>query len=134
MYSGVISRFVDALMTGVKPVIYGDGEHSRDFTYIDNVVNANIKAAETSLGIGETINVANGQRITLNELLDTLKTITGRPDAVADHQPARTGDVRDSQADISRAIEWLGYEKLVDLEEGLSRTIDWWKSSRFAKG
>ena len=133
MYSGVISRFVDALMTGSTPVIYGDGEHSRDFTYIDNVVNANIKAAETTLGIGETINVANGERITLNELLETLKTITGRTETAPDHQPPRTGDVRDSQADISRAVEWLGYEKLVGLEDGLTRTIDWWKSSRFAK-
>lgn len=133
MYSGVISRFVDALMTGEQPVIYGDGEHSRDFTYIDNVVNANIKASETDLGLGETINIANGERITLNQLLDTLKKITEKPDVTARCEAPRTGDVRDSQADISRAVEWLGYEKLVGLEDGLRRTIDWWKNSRFAK-
>jgi nucleoside-diphosphate-sugar epimerase len=133
MYSGVISRFADALMTGVPPVIYGDGGHSRDFTYIDNVVDANIKASTSARGVGETINVANGDRITLNELLEVLKKITGMSDAKADYQPPRMGDVRDSQADNSRAVEWLGYQQLISLEEGLKRTIDWWKASRFAK-
>ncbi len=133
MYSGVISRFIDALMTGHQPVIYGDGEHSRDFTYIANVVDANIKAAQATQGIGETINVANGDRITLNALLDVLKNITSKSDVVADHQPPRSGDVRDSQADNKRAIEWLGYTQLVGLEEGLKKTIEWWKTSRFAK-
>jgi len=133
MYSGVISRFTDALMSGKQPVIYGDGEHSRDFTYIDNVVAANIAAAQTTKGIGETMNVANGERITLNQLLETLKQITGKPNVTADYQPGRKGDVRDSQADNRRAIECLGYETLVGLEEGLRRTVDWWKNSRFAK-
>jgi nucleoside-diphosphate-sugar epimerase len=132
-YSGVISRFIHALMTGETPVIYGDGEHSRDFTFIANVINANIKAAQTTQGIGEVMNVANGDRITLNQLLETIKKITGKPNVTADYQPPRTGDVKDSQADNRRAIEWLGYEKLVDLEEGLVKTIDWWKSSRFAQ-
>jgi len=133
MYSGVISRFTDALMSGKQPVIYGDGEHSRDFTYIDNVVAANIAAAQTTKGIGETMNVANGERITLNQLLETLKQITGKPNVTADYQPGRKGDVRDSQADNRRAIECLGYETLVGLEEGLRRTVEWWKNSRFAK-
>lgn len=133
MYSGVISRFIDALMKGETPVIFGDGEHSRDFTYVDNVVDANIKAAQTAVGLGETLNVANGERITLNQLLDVLKKITGREGVEAEHQPPRAGDVRDSQADNARAVECLGYERLVDLEEGLRRTIDWWKNSRFAK-
>ncbi len=133
MYSGVISRFVDALMSDTKPVIYGDGEHSRDFTYIDNVVDANIKAMNAAQGIGETLNVANGDRITLNELLSVLKKITGKEDVQADHQEPRKGDVRDSQADNTRAVEWLGYEQKVGLEEGLRRTIEWWKGSRFAK-
>lgn len=133
MYSGVISRFIDALLTGKAPVIYGDGEQSRDFTYISNVVNANIKAAQTNVGFGETINVANGERITLNELLDILKMITGTLQVVADHQPARSGDVKHSQADNRRAIECLDYSVLVGLEDGLRETIDWWKSSRFAK-
>lgn len=132
MYSGVISRFIDALMSGSRPVIYGDGEQSRDFTYIANVVNANINAATTSKGIGEVINTANGERISLNQLLEVLKNITGKPDVSADFQPERKGDVKHSQADNSKAVELIGYEKLVDLEEGLRKTIDWWKSSRFA--
>ncbi len=132
-YSGVISRFIDALMSGEKPTIYGDGETTRDFTFIANVVDANIKAAQTLKGIGETINVANGERISLNELLEVLKKITNRPDISADYQPQRKGDVKDSQAANQRAVEWLGYEKLVGLEEGLQKTIDWWKTSRFAK-
>jgi len=133
MYSGVISRFIDALLTGKSPAIYGDGEQSRDFTYISNVVDANIKAAQTSQGLGETMNVANGERITLNELFELLKKITNQPNAAADFQAPRSGDVKHSQADNRRAVECLNYSELVGLEEGLRRTIDWWKSSRFAK-
>ena len=131
-YSGVISRFIDALMSGQTPTIYGDGETTRDFTFIANVVDANIKAAQTTKGIGEVANVANGERISLNELLEVLKKITGRTDVSADYQPERKGDVKHSQAANNRAVEWLGYEKLVGLEEGLRKTIDWWKASRFA--
>lgn len=133
MYSGVISRFIDALMTGQQPVIFGDGAQSRDFTYIANVVNANINASQTLVGLGETMNAANGDRITLNELLDVLKKITGRKDAVAKFESARKGDVKDSQADNRRAIECIDYRQIVGLEEGLRRTIEWWKNSRFAK-
>lgn len=132
MYSGVISRFIDAVMTDQRPVIYGDGEQSRDFTYIANVVHANIKAAQATKGLGETMNIANGARITLNELLETLKNITGKTDVKADYQQERRGDVKHSQADNARAIECIGYQELVGLEEGLIKTIDWWKSSRFA--
>ena len=132
-YSGVISRFVDALMADKTPVIYGDGETTRDFTYIANVVDANIKAAQTSKGIGEVMNVANSERVSLNELLETLKKITGKTNVCADYQTERKGDVKHSQADNQRAIECLNYEKLVGLEEGLVKTIDWWKSSRFAE-
>ncbi|MEO6654559.1 MAG: SDR family oxidoreductase [Pyrinomonadaceae bacterium] len=133
MYSGVISRFIDALMTGKSPVIYGDGEHSRDFTYIANVVDANIKAAQTTQGLGETMNIANGDRITLNQLLAVLKKITDNASVLADYQPPRRGDVKDSQADNRRAVECLHYAEIVGLEEGLRRTIDWWKSSRFSR-
>ena len=132
MYSGVISRFIDALMKGETPVIYGDGEQSRDFTYIANVVDANIKAAQTVQGISEVINAANGERISLNQLLEVLKKITDKTEVTADYQPERKGDVKHSQADNTRAVEWLGYEKLVGLEEGLQKTIDWWKASRFS--
>ncbi|HUF05348.1 MAG TPA: SDR family oxidoreductase [Aridibacter sp.] len=133
MYSGVISRFIDALMKDSDPVIYGDGGQSRDFTYVANVVNANIRAAEITEGLGETYNAANGERTTLNELLEALKKVTGRPDASADHQPVRKGDVLHSQADNSKAVRVLGYENIVGLEDGLRRTVEWWKHSRFAR-
>jgi UDP-glucose 4-epimerase len=132
-YSGVISRFISALLSGERPVIYGDGEQSRDFTYIDNVVEANLRAAETTRGIGRVINIANGERITLNQLLDELKSLTGKSEVGADYQAARSGDVRHSLADITSARELLGFEPRVGLREGLQLTIDWWKQSRFAK-
>ncbi|MGD9564094.1 MAG: SDR family oxidoreductase [Pyrinomonadaceae bacterium] len=133
-YSGVISRFIDALMKNETPVIYGDGEQTRDFTYIENVVQANLNAAETTNGIGEVMNVANGERVSLNELLSVLATIVGRTDVEPQHLEARKGDVKHSQADNARAVKCLGYEKRVDLEEGLRRTINWWKTSRFSRG
>jgi nucleoside-diphosphate-sugar epimerase len=131
-YSGVISRFISALLTGERPVIYGDGEQSRDFTYIDNVVSANLKAAETSKGLGQIINIANGKRISLNQLLQELISLTGRSGVTPDYQPTRAGDVKHSLANISRAREFLAYKPLVDLRTGLQKTIDWWKLSRFA--
>jgi nucleoside-diphosphate-sugar epimerase len=132
-YSGVISRFIDALMGDKTPIIYGDGEQSRDFTFIANVVDANIKASQSAKGVGEVMNAANGERISLNELLEVLKKITAKEDVSAEYQPERKGDVKHSQADNRRAIDRLGYEKIVGLEEGLRKTIDWWKTSRFAK-
>ena len=132
-YSGVISRFIDALMKGKTPVIYGDGNQTRDFTYIANVVDANIRASQTSSGIGQVMNVANGEKVSLLELLETLKKITGNENVSAEHLPERMGDVKHSQADNTRAKDWLGYEKLVGLEDGLKKTIEWWKASRFAK-
>jgi nucleoside-diphosphate-sugar epimerase len=132
MYSGVISRFIDALMSGKTPVIYGDGEQSRDFTFVANVIDANIKAAQTNKGIGQVMNCSNGERTSLNELLEVLKKITGKPDVQAEYHEERAGDVKHSQADNGRAKEYLDYEKLVGLEEGLQKTIDWWKQSRFA--
>jgi nucleoside-diphosphate-sugar epimerase len=132
-YSGVISRFIRALMTHERPVIYGDGEQSRDFTYVGNVVDANLRAAETVHGVGQVINIANGERITLNELLQTLQHLTGQHDAQPEYRAPRAGDVRHSLADITQARELLGYEPQVGLEEGLQKTIEWWQQSRFAK-
>ncbi|HLL70510.1 MAG TPA: SDR family oxidoreductase [Pyrinomonadaceae bacterium] len=132
-YSGVISRFIAALSTGQTPVIYGDGQQSRDFTYVSNVVEANLRAAETTRGVGQIINVANGERVTLNELLDKLKEITGNTNVEAEYRDVRVGDVKHSLADITRAREFLGYEPHVGLEEGLRLTIDWWNRSRFAR-
>ena len=131
-YSGVVSRFISTLLTNERPVIYGDGEQSRDFTYIDNVVDANLKAANATAGIGKVLNVANGERITLNQLLEELKELTGQPEITAEYREPRVGDVRHSLADISQARKLLGYQPLVGLRAGLQQTIDWWKTSRFA--
>ncbi len=133
-YSGVVSRFISSLLSNERPVIYGDGEQSRDFTYIDNVVAANLSAAEAPKASGNVINIANGERVTLNQLLDELKKLTGHQDVTAEYLEARLGDVRHSLADISMARELLGYESKVGLREGLQRTIDWWKTSRFNRG
>ncbi|MBV8856800.1 MAG: SDR family oxidoreductase [Acidobacteria bacterium] len=131
-YSGVISRFISALASGRRPVIYGDGEQSRDFTYVSNVVDGNLRAAESAPAVGRVINVATGRRTTLNELLDALKKITGRTDVEVEYFEPRVGDVRHSLADITRARELLGYEPQVGLEEGLRHTLEWWKQSRYA--
>ena len=131
-YSGVVSRFISSLLSGERPVIYGDGEQSRDFTYIDNVVAANLSAATSAGASGKVINVANGERITLNQLLAELKDLTGKQDVTAEYLDPRVGDVRHSLADNTLAREFLGYESKVGLREGLQRTIDWWKSSRFS--
>lgn len=131
-YSGVISRFIAALLSGERPIIYGDGEQSRDFTYISNVVAANLAAAEAPQAVGKIINVANGVRVTLNTLLKTLKGLTGLDDVQPRYAEPRKGDVRDSLADISRARTLLNYQPQVGLEEGLGLTIEWWKHSRFS--
>ena len=131
-YSGVVSRFISALLGNGRPVIFGDGEQSRDFTYIDNVVAANLSAANAPGAAGKIINVANGERITLNQLLEVLKELTGKRDVQAEYAEPRVGDVRHSLADNTLARELLGYESKVGLREGLKRTIDWWKASRFA--
>src|SRR5438045_3421307 len=131
-YSGVVSRFISALFGNEQPVIFGDGEQSRDFTYIDNVVAANLSAASAKDAAGKVINIANGERVTLNQLLSVLKELTGKTEVTAEYADARVGDVRHSLADISRARKLLNYESKVDLREGLKLTIDWWKTSRFA--
>ena len=128
-YSGVISRFMSALVNDEEPVIYGDGEQSRDFTYVSNVIDANMRAAESAQAVGKVINIANGRRITLNELLETMKEIIGKPGLAARHEPARPGDVRHSLADISLARAVLGYEPEIELEAGLRLTFDWWQNN-----
>ncbi len=131
-YSGVISRFISALASGERPVIYGDGEQSRDFTYVSNVVEGNLRAAESARAVGHVINLATGRRTTLNELLSALKQVTGRAGVEAEYREPRVGDVRHSLADITRARDLLGFEPRVGLEEGLRHTLDWWKQSRYA--
>lgn len=121
-YSAVIPKFITALLDGRSPLIYGDGTQSRDFTYVDNVVQANLLAAEADGVAGETFNIACGDRFTLNELLAELSELTGS-DRVAEYGPARPGDVPHSQADISKARDRLGFEPGVSFREGLSRTV-----------
>jgi nucleoside-diphosphate-sugar epimerase len=123
-YSGVISLFIKALVEGTRPVIYGDGGQTRDFTYVTNVVDGVIRAAETPGVGGEVFNVATNGRISLNELLATLKKIFNS-NVEPIYKEARRGDVRDSQADITKAERLLGYRPTVGLEEGLRYTVDW---------
>jgi UDP-glucose 4-epimerase len=123
-YSGVISLFATALLAGRQPVIYGDGEQTRDFTYVANVVDGVLRATEAPKAAGEVINVATNGRISLNELLRTMNKITGT-NITAIYQEPRAGDVRDSQADITKAAALLGYSPRVGLEEGLRKTLDW---------
>jgi UDP-glucose 4-epimerase len=130
-YSGVISRFISALLNAERPVIYGDGEQSRDFTYVSNVVDANLLAAESVAAIGRVVNIANGRSVTINHVLELLKDLTGRTNVKAEHDPPRTGDVRDSLADLTLAHSLLGYNPSVGLEEGMRLTLDWWKTSRY---
>jgi nucleoside-diphosphate-sugar epimerase len=123
-YSGVISVFATALTEGRRPTIYGDGEQTRDFTYVDNVVDGVLRACEAPKAPGEAINVACGTRISLNGLLQVMNRVVGTNlDAI--YKEERAGDVRDSQADISKARTILGYQPRVDLEEGLRQTLAW---------
>jgi len=132
-YSGVISRFILALESRERPVIYGDGEQTRDFTYISNVVDANLRAFEAREASGKVFNIANGQSVSINQVLETLKKLTGRTGVEAEFAEPRTGDVRDSLADLNDAKSVLGYTPAVGLEEGLRLTLDWWETSRFSK-
>ena len=123
-YSGVISLFSTALLEARQPIVYGDGEQTRDFTYIANVVDGVLRACEAPGAAGETINVATGGRISLNELLRVMNAIVGT-NLQPIYEAARHGDVRDSQADITKAKHLLGYTPIVPLEEGLKRTLAW---------
>ena len=123
-YSGVISLFATALPAGKQPIIYGDGEQTRDFTYIANVVDGVLKACEAPKAAGQVINIATGLRISLNDLLRSLNKIVGS-NLQAVYKEERAGDVRDSQADISLAKSLLGYAPTVNLEDGLRLTLEW---------
>ncbi|MGA2619797.1 MAG: NAD-dependent epimerase/dehydratase family protein [Thermoguttaceae bacterium] len=126
-YSAVIPLFITAMLGGAQPVVYGDGRQSRDFSFVANVVRANLLAADAPAAAGRTLNVANGRSTDLVTLLDVLNRLLGtqvRPR----HEPPRPGDVRESQADITQARRWLGYEPVVDFDEGLQRSIDYYRS------
>jgi nucleoside-diphosphate-sugar epimerase len=130
-YSGVISVFATALLENRPPTIYGDGGQTRDFTYVANVVDGVLRACDAPKASGEIINVATGGRISLNELFREMKKIVGATvePIYAEH---RQGDVRDSQADIRKAKDILGYEPSVSFEEGLKRTIEWYRTAQTA--
>lgn len=123
-YSAVIPKFIGAALAGQSPTIFGDGEQSRDFTFVENVVAANLLACQAEGASGETINIACGTRVTLNELAGMIGRIVGT-DVKPTYQPQRTGDVRHSLADIRKAERILGYQPKIGLEEGLRRTVDW---------
>jgi nucleoside-diphosphate-sugar epimerase len=129
-YSGVLAIFCRKMIAGEQPTIYGDGQQSRDFTYIENVVAANLLAASAPAAkvSGRMMNAATGTRITLNETFEILKDLTGYRGAPAYGTP-RTGDVRDSLASIGLARELLGYEPRVDFREGLRRTVEWYRGN-----
>jgi UDP-glucose 4-epimerase len=127
-YSGVISRFSKALLKRETPVIYGDGKQSRDFTFISNVVHANLLALSATGLKGQTVNVATSKAHTLNDLLTTLAKLAGRS-ADAKYEPTRQGDIRHSLADTSAAKKLLKYRPQVDFESGLARTFAWYSSA-----
>ena len=128
-YSGVLSIFNAALLAGTPITIYGDGEQSRDFVYVQNVVDAILQSAEAKNAPGLTLNIGAANRYTLNQTLALLEKITGRP-ARAIHAAPREGDIRDSQADIRLAQGAIGYRPQVGLEDGLKKTWDWFCASR----
>jgi UDP-N-acetylglucosamine/UDP-N-acetyl-alpha-D-glucosaminouronate 4-epimerase len=130
-YSGVISLFSTALLEGRQPVIYGDGEQTRDFTFVSNVVDGVLRAVDAPKAAGEMVNVATGGRISLNELLRVMNQLLGTNLQPIYKEP-RAGDVKDSQADITKARTLLGYAPTVGLEEGLRRTLDWCRSESTA--
>ncbi len=126
-YSAVIPIFITRLLAGEPPVIYGDGQQSRDFTYVDNVVAGNLLAADAPRVAGRTLNVANGRATTLLQLMDLLKKLL-HVEIEPAFEPPRPGDVRESLADITEARKLLGYEPQVNFEEGLQRSIDYYRS------
>jgi len=126
-YSGVISVFAKALLDNTAPTIHGDGEQTRDFTYVANVVDGVLRAVKAPDASGRVVNVATGTRISLNQLFAAMRELVGSRVDVA-YGPPRNGDVKDSLADITRARKLLGYEPLVSFEAGLKKTIDWYRS------
>jgi UDP-glucose 4-epimerase len=134
-YSGVLAKFSMQMLRGEQPTIFGDGEQSRDFNYIDNAVSANLLACSAPAAecAGRVFNIATGKRATLNETFELLKPLTGYNGTVK-HGPERGGDIKHSLADITLAQKHLGYKPLVSFEEGLRRTVEWYRSESRAAG
>jgi nucleoside-diphosphate-sugar epimerase len=131
-YSGVLSRFATAFLEEQQPVVFGDGEQTRDFTYIENAVQGNLLACEAPNAAGAVFNIGTGARVSLNHTLECLRRISGKK-LPAKYEPSREGDIRDSQADISKAREILGYDPAVMFEEGLERTLAWYQTHHVKK-
>jgi nucleoside-diphosphate-sugar epimerase len=128
-YSGVLAKFCTAFLEDTQPVVFGDGEQTRDFTYVENAVQANLLACEAPNVSGKVFNVGVGGRVSLNAVLRELGKITGK-ELEAKYDPPRDGDIRDSQADISQAKDFLGYEPQVTFEDGLARTFQWYRETQ----
>ena len=131
-YAAVIPKFITEILAGQRPTIFGDGKQSRDFTYIDNVVQGNLLAADAPAAVGQTVNVACGESFDLLQVMDGINKALGT-DVKPIFEPARVGDVRDSLADISLAKQLLKYEPVVDFEEGLRRTVEYYKTAKAGK-
>ncbi len=128
-YSGVLAKFCTAFLEETQPVIFGDGEQTRDFTYVEDAVQANLLACEAPNASGKVFNIGVGERFSLNQTVALLSKISGKSLEVK-YDPPREGDIRDSQADISQAREFLGYQPKVGFEEGLRRTFEWYRAMR----
>jgi nucleoside-diphosphate-sugar epimerase len=126
-YSGVLSRFSAAFLDSTPPVVFGDGEQTRDFTYVENAVLANLLACEAPSASGRTFNVGTGHAVSLNQVLQMLQKTSGKT-LETKYEPSREGDIRDSLADIRLAKEFLGYEPVILFEEGLERTYAWYQA------
>jgi nucleoside-diphosphate-sugar epimerase len=129
-YAAVIPKFIAAILENEKPTVYGDGEQSRDFVFVDDIVEANLRAAfATSDAGGKSLNIGSGQSASLNQILEKLALKTGKAPAL-NRQPARAGDIRNSRADISAAANLLDFSPKVSLEDGLARTLHWYQSEQ----
>ena len=126
-YAAVIPKFITQMLGGKRPIVFGEGQHSRDFTYVDNVVHGNLLACKAPEAVGETINLAAGGRITIRELVAQLNDILGTELAPI-FAAERPGDIRHSQADVTKAGQLLGYKPVIDFAEGLRRTVDWFQN------
>jgi UDP-glucose 4-epimerase len=133
LYGAAIPAIVSRIVKGISPTLYGDGEQTRDFCYIDNVVDANLRAASTAGLRGQVVNIACAQRTSVNDIVRVANQLLGTS-VKPTYAPPRLGDVRDSFADISRAKALIGYEPKIFFEEGLRRWIEWYKGSEYMQG
>lgn len=127
-YAAAIPAFVTSILKGKSPIVYGDGEQSRDFTYIDNVVHANLLAARAEKVAGQSVNIACGQRVTINEIIGMINRILGK-DIKPEYKPLRAGDVKHSLASIDLAKEVIGYKPVMSFQDGLQKAISWYREN-----